>query len=424
MLYSLSDMKSEQKRIDSEQLFARFDRYARIWTTSDAHINSSPTTERQWELLKLLKAELEELGVEVELDDQGFLLGRLSATPGCESAPVIGLMAHVDTAADVSGEGVEPQRHAAWDGTPIQLKDGVVLDPAEMPELAARKGDTIITSDGTTLLGADDKAGLAEIMAAVQFLHSHPEASHGPLEIIFTPDEETGKGMDRFPKERIRSRCCYTLDGDVRGTLESECFTAYRAEVHFRGVASHPGRARGRMVNAISMLGSFLKLLPAAESPEATDGRYGFYHTTEVSGQMEEAKLALILRDFEKDEVLRREKALEAFAEAVEAEFPGGKVKLETKKQYLNMRDAFDKDPLILELAVKAIRELGLNPEFTPIRGGTDGARLSEMGIPTPNLFTGGHNFHSLAEWASLESMAMAAEMVLNLVRLWSEIEA
>ncbi len=411
-------------KIDAQKLLSRFERYARIWTTSDAHIDASPTTERQWELLNLLKKELEELGVPVELDEQGFLIGRLEASSGSEGAPTIGLMAHVDTAADVSGENVNPQVHPSWSGTPIKLKNGVVLDPEEMPELAVRKGDTIITSDGTTLLGADDKAGVAEIMAAVEYLVSHPEALHGPLEIIFTPDEETGKGMDRFPKERIRSRCCYTLDGDVRGTLESECFNAYRAELRFRGIASHPGRARGKMVNAISMLGSFLNLLPGAESPEATDGRYGFYHTVEVSGHMEEAKLALILRDFETDEVQRRARALEAFAAAIEAQYPGGTVVVETKKQYLNMRDAFTKDPLILDLALKSISELGLDPEFTPIRGGTDGARLSEMGIPTPNLFTGGHNFHSLTEWASLETMCMAAEMVVNLARLWSEIEA
>jgi tripeptide aminopeptidase len=293
-----------------------------------------------------------------------------------------------------------------------------------MPDLEASIGDTIITSDGTTLLGADDKAGIAEIMSAVEYLQANPQFPHGPLEIIFTPDEETGKGMDRFPKEKIRSRCCYTLDGDVRGSLEYECFNAYRAEVLFRGIATHPGRARGAMVNAISMLGAFLNLLPGRESPEATDGRYGFYHTVEISGNAEEAKLSLILRDFEHDEVLRRAEALEAFAAAVEAASPGGKVEVSCGKQYLNMRGAFEKDPLIIGLAEKAVASLGMEPLFTPIRGGTDGARLSEMGIPTPNIFTGGHNFHSLGEWASLETMTLAAETVLSLAALWAEIDS
>jgi tripeptide aminopeptidase len=415
-------MKHE-KRINSDTLRERFLRYARIWTTSDSHIDASPTTERQWDLLRLLEKELSGLGAEVELDGQGFLIARLPGRCGAERAPVIGFMAHVDTAADVSGKDVDPQVHQAWNGDPIRLRNGVVLDPALMPDLEASIGDTIITSDGSTLLGADDKAGVAEIMSAVEYLKANPEFPHGPLEIIFTPDEETGKGMDRFPKEKIRSRCCYTLDGDVRGSLEYECFNAYRAEILFRGIASHPGRARGAMVNAISMLGSFLNLLPGRESPEATDGRYGFYHSVEVSGHTEEAKLSLILRDFEHDEVQRRAEALEAFASAVEAAFPGGKVEVSCRKQYLNMRGAFEKDPLIIELAQKAVASLGMEPLFTPIRGGTDGARLSEMGIPTPNLFTGGHNFHSLGEWASLETMTLAAETVLSLASLWAEID-
>ncbi|WP_319562790.1 peptidase T [Marispirochaeta sp.] len=412
------------ERISSEKLLQRFIRYAKIWTTSDPHGTGSPTTSRQWELLHLLASELEEMGVAVELDDQGFLIGRLSARGVGPGASTVGFMAHVDTSPDVSGKDVSPIIHRRWQGTAIELKNSVILDPERMTDLASRKGDTIITSDGTSLLGADDKAGIAEIMAAIEYLQANPELPHGPLEIIFTPDEETGKGMDRFPRDRIQSRCCYTLDGDESGTLEAECFTAYRADISFFGVAAHPGRARGRLVNAISMLGSFLGMLPRSESPEATDGRYGFYHGVEVSGHTEKAELTMILRDFEMDEVERRVEALRSFASALEAAYPGGKVKVAWVKQYLNMRDAFKKDPLVVDLARKAVSSLGLNPIMTSIRGGTDGARLSELGIPTPNLFTGGHNFHSLSEWASLEVMTYAAETILALALLWGEIES
>ncbi len=410
-------------RIVSPDLLERFIRYARIWTTSDAHINSSPTTERQWDLLRLLHEELNAMGVVSELDDQGFLIGRIPGRGKGTGAPVIGFMAHVDTAADVCGKDVKPRVHKTWDGTPVMLENGVILDPAELDDLGDCIGQTIITSDGTTLLGADDKAGIAEIMAAVEYLSAHPELDHGPLEIIFTPDEETGKGMDRFPREKLKSRCCYTLDGDVRGTLEAECFNAWKAHITFNGIAAHPGRARGRLVNALSMLGMFINLLPRTESPEATDGRYGFFHTTEASGHMESAELSLIIRDFETSILERRLKALENFASAVEAAFPGGTVKVHTQKQYINMREAFEKDPLVLDLAFKAIESLGVEPMYTAIRGGTDGARLSEIGIPTPNLFTGGHNFHSLREWASLETMTLASEMVLSLISLWASID-
>jgi tripeptide aminopeptidase len=414
----------QTERIVPEKLLERFIRYAKIWTTSDPHSTKSPTTERQWDLLRLLSDELEQLMVPVELDENGFLIGRLPARGVGPRVPTVGFMAHVDTSPDVSGKGVSPVTHPNWQGEAIVLRDDVVLDPAQMPELAARKGDTIITSDGTTLLGADDKAGIAEIMAAVEYLQANPELPHGPLEIIFTPDEETGKGMDRFPLERIQSRCCYTLDGDELGTLEAECFNAYRADITFFGVSAHPGRARGRLVNAISMLGSFLGMLPRSESPEATDGRYGFYHSVEVSGHTEKAELTLILRDFERDEVERRVKALQSFASAIEAAYPGGKVKVSWVKQYLNMREAFGEDPLVVELARKAISSLEIIPVQTSIRGGTDGARLSELGIPTPNLFAGGHNFHSLSEWASLEVMTSAAETVLALALLWGEFES
>ncbi len=409
--------------ISSPKLLERFIRYARIWTTSDAHIDSSPTTERQWDLLNLLKEELLSLDVQVELDSQGFLIGRIPGRGAGANAPVVGFMAHVDTAADVSGKDVKPRVHEAWDGSPIVLENGITLDPAELDDLGDCLGQTIITSDGTTLLGADDKAGIAEIMAAVEYLSAHPEIDHGPLEIIFTPDEETGKGMDRFPREKLKSRCCYTLDGDVRGTMEAECFNAWKAHITFNGIAAHPGRARGRLVNALSMLGMFINLLPRTESPEATDGRYGFFHTTEASGHMEKAELSLIIRDFEISILERRLKALDNFASAVEAAFPGGKVEVQTQKQYLNMREAFQKDPLVLDLAYKAIESLGLDARYTAIRGGTDGARLSEIGIPTPNLFTGGHNFHSLREWASLETMTFASEMVLSLISLWASID-
>jgi tripeptide aminopeptidase len=404
-----------------QQLQDRFVRYARIYTTSDPHIDTSPSTPGQWELLKLLVQELKEIGIEdIDINDEGYLIARIPASPGCESVPVIGFLGHVDTSFDAPGEGVKPQIHD-YEGGCITLNGGVVIDPEIDGELARRIGDTIITSDGTTLLGADDKAGIAEIVTAALWLVSHPEVEHGVIELIFTPDEETGKGMDRFPREKLRSTCCYTLDGDVEGVIETECFNAAKAQVVFDGIPIHPGTARGKLVNALSMAAGFISMLPRNESPAATDGRYGYYFAHELSGNTDSAKLEVLLRDFEVEEIERRKKALQAFADAVESQFPGGRVTIKATAQYANMRHSFDKEPRVVGLLEEAVRGAGLEPERRIIRGGTDGSRLSAMGIPTPNIFTGGHNYHSRSEWAALGVMISACQVIIHLSTLWRE---
>jgi tripeptide aminopeptidase len=404
-----------------QQLLDRFVRYARIYTTSDPHIDTSPSTPGQWELLKLLVKELKEIGIDdIDLNDEGYLIARIPASPGCESVPIIGFLGHVDTSSDAPGEGVTPQIHE-YEGGCITLNGGVVIDPEVDGELARRSGDTIITSDGTTLLGADDKAGIAEIVTAALWLVSHPEVEHGAIELIFTPDEETGKGMDRFPREKLRSACCYTLDGDVEGVIETECFNAARADIVFNGIPIHPGTARGKLVNALSMAAGFVSMLPRNESPEATDGRYGFYLTHELSGTTDRAELVVFLRDFEEEEIERRKKALHSFADAVESQFPGGRVTVNITPQYANMRHSFDKEPRVVGLLEEAVRRTGLEPVRRIIRGGTDGSRLSAMGIPTPNIFTGGHNYHSRSEWAALGVMVSACQVIIHLSTLWRE---
>ena len=406
-------------------LLERFLRYARIGTPSDRHAaaEKTPSTECQWQLLRLLETELRNLGLPAELDERGFLIARLPATlpAGNKQAPCIGFMAHVDTASDVPGSDVKPLVHENYGGGALELPASVSIDPEEAPTLRNFIGDTIVTSDGSTLLGADDKAGVAAIMAAVEWLVGHPEIRHGELEIIFTPDEETGKGMDRFPLQALRSKVAYTLDGDGDGTVEAECFNAYKVDVGFKGVVIHLGSARGKLVNAVSMAAHYATLLPRTESPEATDGRFGYYCPLEIKGDLGEASLEIYLRDFEIDDIKRRLEALAGFAKATEAAFPGGKVTVKEEKQYLNMRDAFRKDLRILDFLDEAIRKTGLEPRHESIRGGTDGARLSELGIPTPNVFAGGASFHSRKEWVPLSAMTRAAETVVNLAALWAE---
>jgi tripeptide aminopeptidase len=415
-------METEQRWIE-ERLLGRFLRYVAIDTTSDRHSKSSPTTPGQIRLARILVEELREVGVsDVELDEAGFVFGRLGPNlpRGSGSPPEIGFIAHLDTSDAAPGNDVRPRIHERYDGKAIHLEDGVMLDPDEFPELLRYKGQTIISSDGRTLLGADDKAGLAEIITAVEYLGKHPEILHGPLSLYFTPDEEQGLSMERFPVQKITSRYCYTFDGGEEGTIEAECFEGYKAEVRFYGKSIHTGVARGKLVNAVEMAGRFLSLLPGAESPQATDGRFGFYFPLEMSGSIEEANLEIYLRDFEEQEVLRRVEALSAMARVVEAAFPRGKVEIKTEKQYANLRRYLQQAPQVLEYLEQAIRETGLEPSYQIIRGGTDGARLSELGIPTPNVFTGGHNYHSRQEWVALPAMLRAVHTAVNLCRLWA----
>jgi tripeptide aminopeptidase len=407
-----------------QRLLERFLRYARIDTASTRHAQGSPSTPGQLELAGLLVSELRELGLSgIELDEQGFLFAHLpSNLPGDRpQPPEIGLMAHLDTSDAAPGSNVAPRVHTAYDGQPIRLEEGVVLDPAEYPELARYLGQTLITSDGTTLLGADDKAGLAEIMTALEVLIRSPEIGHGRVSVFFTPDEEQGLSMERFPIGKVTARCCYTFDGGEEGTIEAECFEGYKAEVSFHGRSIHTGVARGKLVNAIEMAARFLAAMPGAESPQATDGRYGFYFPLEISGTIERARVEVYVRDFEESEATRRLEALQHLGKAVEAMFPRGKVEISTRKQYANMRRFLQETPEVVGYLEEAIRKTGIEPIHRIIRGGTDGARLSELGVPTPNVFTGGHNYHSRQEWAALPAMMRAVRTAVNLCALWGE---
>jgi tripeptide aminopeptidase len=380
----------------------RFLRYVRIHTTSDRHSEATPSSNGQWELARLLVGELETLNAGcAEITDHCYVLAKLPASSGFEDKPAIGLMAHLDTAQDVSGKDVKP----------VTEKNSA--------------GETIIRSDGTTLLGADDKAGIAEIMGAAEYLVSHPEINHGPVLIIFSPDEETGKGLPFFPMERINAlsggglAACYTLDGGPLGELETECFNAIEARISFTGRVTHLGTARGQLANACLMAAAFMMMLPRSESPEATDGYYGYYCPIEFSGGLESAKLEVFIRDFNEERARERAAALESFARAVEAQFPGGKVHVEWKFQYYNMKEKIDSRPEVLAKLEEAARLAGVEFTRKPIRGGTDGSRLTELGVPTPNIFTGGRNFHSLNEWVSVPEMEAACRLVVELVRVW-----
>ncbi len=406
------------------RVLERFLRYAQVDTTSDRHSTSFPSSAGQLELGRLLAAELRELGLsDARPDAEGFLFVRLPARlpPGRSRVPEIALMAHLDTSDAAPGGDVRPIVHERYDGGPLLLERNVRLDPGEFPQLARYRGQTVITADGRTLLGADDKAGVAEIMTAAEYLLRHPEVPRGEVSLYFTVDEELGTGMLHFPRQKATARCCYTFDGDEEGVIEAECFEGYRALVTFSGRSIHTGVGRGKLVNAIEMAARFLALLPGAESPQATDGRYGFYFPLEISGSLERASVEVYVRDFEDAEALRRLEALRRMAQAVEAVHPGGRVEVSTEKQYSNLRRFLQPEPQVVELLERAIRETGVEPVRRSIRGGTDGARLSEQGIPTPNVFTGGHNFHSRQEWAALPAMVRAVEVAVNLCRLWAD---
>jgi len=407
-------------------LIPRFIKYVRYDTESDRRIDETPSTPGQWELAKALKDELLIIGVnDVKITDHCYVIARLPPSPRFEKDAVcIGFLAHLDTAGDVSGKDVKPQYVQNYSGGRIELAGGLCLDPANESDLAAQIGKAIVHSDGSTLLGADNKAGIAEIMAAVEYLAANPQIEHGPIEIIFTPDEETGKGLPFFPLDEIKSVYCYTVDGGPMGEIESECFNAHKADIEFQGKVIHVGTARGILANAALMASTFATLLPRSESPEATDGYYGYYCPMEISGNLETAMLEVFLRDFDADGMERRIAALDAFAKTVEAQFPGGKIVVKTQPQYYNMKSGIDKMPDVMERLIKAMNSLGIEWRLKPIRGGTDGSRLTELGIPTPNIFTGGRNFHSRLEWISVSEMCAACKVIIKLIASDESMEA
>jgi tripeptide aminopeptidase len=419
-------MESPVKTIEDQQLesllIPRFMSYVRCCTESDRHIEATPSTLGQWDLARMLQNELLGLGVkDVELTPHCYVIARLPPSKGRENAPSVGFLAHIDTASDVSGKDVEPRLVRGYNGEKIELSGDLALDPEKEPDLAAQEGKTIIHSSGDTLLGADDKAGIAEIMAAVEYLAAHPEIPHGPVEIIFSPDEETGKGLPEFPLEKIKSAVCYTLDGGPMGEIETECFNAWKADVECKGKVIHIGAARGILANAALMAASFAVMLPRSESPEATDGYFGYYCPMELAGDLENARLEVYLRDFENSGIERRLAALDAIAKTVEAQFPGGQIIVKASPQYYNMHDKIDKQPQVLERLKTALDNIGIEWRLKPIRGGTDGSRLTELGIPTPNIFTGGRNYHSRLEWVAVNEMCAACKVVIELMRLWGE---
>ncbi|MDR3312253.1 MAG: peptidase T [Spirochaetaceae bacterium] len=401
-------------------LLERFLRYAGVRTTSDtvrADKGIVPSSPGELELAEIIAEELRALGIaEVAVTTHGYLCARIPAGPGCACGPPVCLLAHLDTVETVSGADVRPCVFEGYDGTAITLEGGAALDPAADAELAAAKGETIITSDGRTLLGADDKAGVAEIVTLMEILLAHREIPHGEIEIILSPDEETGHGMDFVPTQWMHSRHCLTLDGSGLGEIECECFNAWKSRVVFTGVARHTGTARPAMVNAVSLAADFVSLLPRHESPETTDGRQGFYAPHRVSGTMEDAEVTVLLRDFDAAAMEKRLKIVEQLAQAVIAGHTGSTVTVTHTRQYVNMRESLEKQPVLLNCLVRAAKSLGVTPVFKPIRGGTDGSRLTEMGYPTPNMWTGGHNFHSPTEWASLDQMEKALAVLIEFV--------
>lgn len=410
-------MKTEEL---TSSLLERFLRFVQVWTTSDsisADSGNQPSTRRQFDLAHLLESELKSFGLEdVQITPHCYVYGRLPASTSCKNLEPFCLLAHIDTVEEVSGENVNPQIHKNYDGKDILLKSGDILSAQNDQSLAlsAKNHETIITSDGTTLLGADDKAGLAEIMTALEYLSKNPELPHGEIEVCFSPDEETGHGMDNVPLNLIKSKYAYTVDGGHIGELETECFNAFKSEVTFTGVSVHTGTARGKLVNAISMASNFVTNLPRQESPETTSGYEGFYAPMSIEGSIESAKVLLFLRDFDMENMEKRKALVENLASATALSF-GGKAEVIHSQQYLNMKDGFKNRPDVIEKLVASYKKAGVEPAFTPIRGGTDGSRLTEMGIPCPNIFTGGHNYHSRTEWASLEQMMKAVEILINL---------
>jgi tripeptide aminopeptidase len=404
----------------------RLMRYARIDTQSEEDSSSFPSTERQWDLLRLLRDELSELGAgDVELDDHGYLYATVPSTVPHE-VPTIGFLAHVDTTPDVTGANVQPQR-IRYEGGDIVLPGDArqVITPRDSPELADHVGHDLITSDGTTLLGADDKAGVAEIMTAVSYLLDHPELPHGRLRIAFNPDEELGTGTDHFDIEGFGAEAAYTLDGSTAGELHDETFSAARVTVAIRGRAVHPGWGRGELVNALKLAAEIVNRLPPDRlSPETTDEREGYIHPDEITGDAAVAELRFIVRDHD-DALLDRHLALlRDIVEAVAATEPRAELSFTDRIQYRNMRNELSKRPEIVERAEAAIRRVGLEPKRTLIRGGTDGSQLTEKGLPTPNLFTGGHLYHSEREWCCVHDMGLAVATIIELAALWAESES
>lgn len=403
-------------------LLDRFLRYVKIDTQSDPHSPTQPSTEKQKDLGRVLAAELLELGLtDAHLDEHGYVYASVPATPGHEDAPVICFCSHMDTSPDASGKDVKPIVHKNYDGKDIVLPDdpSVVIRPADHPSLQRCVGHTIITASGNTLLGADNKSGVAAIMHAVDTLVNNPDIPHGKLSILFTPDEEIGRGVDAVDMDKVGAVFGYTIDGEEYGTLQDETFSADGARIEITGVSAHPGLAKGHMESAIKIAADIIAALPKDRlSPETTEGKQGFIHPVEMEAKAESARIDFILRDFDTEQLAERANELAEIVIAIAPRYPNSEIKLRITEQYRNMKEVLDENPHVTELAVRAMQSLGIETSTDSIRGGTDGSRLSFMGLPCPNIFAGEHAFHSRYEWASLEEMEMASKVVVEIARL------
>ncbi|GAA4449770.1 peptidase T [Nibrella saemangeumensis] len=408
----------------------RFLRYVQIDTQSDPHSATNPSTEKQKDLSRVLVAELHAMGIQdAELDAYGYVYATIPANTDKETVPVICFCSHVDTSPDVTGAGVKPIVHQAWDGSDIVLPEvenpgdpPQVIRVTEHPDLPAQIGNDIITASGTTLLGADNKAGLAEIMDAAHYLMTHPEVKHGKIRLLFTPDEEVGRGTEKVNIQKLAADYGYTMDGESLGTLEDETFSADGVRITIQGVSTHPGFAKGKLENALKIAADLLAALPKDHlSPETTEGYDGFVHPTHLEGNQDKAVLQFIVRDFTEQGLLEKEHYLQDVTKRVLAGYPNSNALFTSIEQYRNMKQVLDQHPAVVDNALEAIRRSGLTPERRSIRGGTDGSRLSFMGLPCPNIFAGEHAFHSRLEWVSIQDMQKAVEVIVNLCQVWEE---
>ena len=404
------------------ELKERFLKYVAINTRSDENSETFPSTAVQWNLLNALVEEMKLLGLEdVTIDKYGYAMGTIPATKGKENAPVIGFLAHVDTAPDMSGENVRPRIIESYDGEDIVLNNALTMKVAEFPELKRFIGHTLIHTDGTTLLGADDKAGVAEIMTAAEYLMAHPEVEHGKIRIGFTPDEEIGRGVDFFDVKAFGADFAYTMDGGYEGELEYENFNAASAKIAIQGRNVHPGYAKNKMINAIEVACELNNMVPAIERPQYTEGYEGFYHCIGLNGTVENATISYIIRDHDAEKFEQKKVWMWDIVGMLNKKYGQGTLTLTLKDQYYNMRKMVEPHPQVIDNALAAMRDADVEPLVRPIRGGTDGARLSFMGLPCPNIFAGGMNFHGKFEYCSLNSMEKAVNVIINIAKRWAE---
>ena len=404
------------------ELKERFLKYVAINTRSDENSETFPSTAAEWDLLNALVEEMKLLGLEdVSIDKYGYAMGTIPATKGKEGAPVIGFLAHVDTSPDMSGENVRPRIIESYDGKDIVLNNALTMKVADFPELTKFIGHTLIHTDGTTLLGADDKAGIAEIMTAAEYLMAHPEIEHGKIRIGFTPDEEIGRGVDFFDVKAFGADCAYTMDGGYEGELEYENFNAAGAKIAIQGRNVHPGYAKNKMINAIEVACELNSLIPAVERPQFTEGYEGFYHCIGLNGTVENATISYIIRDHDFEKFEKKKSWMYDVVGMLNNKYGQGTLTLTLKDQYYNMRKMVEPHPQVIDIALAAMRDADVEPIVRPIRGGTDGARLSFMGLPCPNIFAGGMNFHGKFEYCSLNSMEKAVKVIINIAKRWAE---